>query len=253
MGFLNLFKSTDHYCGICGELANYKPVKLSDGYICADCQSKMYHIDYNGKTVAQIKDTYPLYKAENEMRQKLFNITKRSSVWVDEKNKLWCIPNNLDINSIDILSFDDLIDFELIEDGKSVVKSSGGLGRAIVGGILFGGAGAITGAATAKRKEVPMVSNLYLNISVNHPWFSNLTITYITSQTKKSGFLYRSTREIVDKTISILNLIMSSKELKIDSSFDDNFDKIRKLKELYDEGIITKEEFEAKKQQLLGI
>lgn len=32
-----------------------------------------------------------------------------------------------------------------------------------------------------------------------------------------------------------------------------NFDELKKYKELYDEGIITKEEFEAKKKQLLGL
>lgn len=51
--------------------------------------------------------------------------------------------------------------WELVEDGQHY-KSEGGVLRAVVGGALFGGTGALVGAATAKR--TPSVSRLQVNI-----------------------------------------------------------------------------------------
>lgn len=51
--------------------------------------------------------------------------------------------------------------WELIEDGQRY-KSEGGVFRAVVGGALLGGTGALVGAATAKRTS--SVSRLQVNI-----------------------------------------------------------------------------------------
>jgi len=51
--------------------------------------------------------------------------------------------------------------WELVEDGQRY-KSEGGVFRAVVGGALFGGTGALIGAATAKRTS--SVSSLQVNI-----------------------------------------------------------------------------------------
>ncbi|MBQ8001209.1 MAG: hypothetical protein IJ298_08460 [Ruminococcus sp.] len=54
--------------------------------------------------------------------------------------------------------------WELVENGQRY-KSEGGLFRAVVGGALFGGTGAIIGASTANR--VATVSSLAVNIYTN--------------------------------------------------------------------------------------
>ena len=46
----------------------------------------------------------------------------------------------------------------------------------------------------------------------------------------------------------------SSRNLKVDPKRKtNNYDDLRKLKSLFDEGVLTKEEFEAKKKQILGL
>lgn len=49
-----------------------------------------------------------------------------------------------------LFNYDQIVDFELLKDGSSI--ASGGLGRTAVGGLLFGGVGAIVGASTGRKK-----------------------------------------------------------------------------------------------------
>ena len=71
-------------------------------------------------------------------------------IYIDEPKKLFRV--GLTGN---ICDYSDLVDFELIEDGETLTTStsktnsktkSGGVGRAVVGGVLFGGVGAVVGA-----------------------------------------------------------------------------------------------------------
>lgn len=77
------------------------------------------------------------------MLQKRFVATKMVGNYfmqVGENKKLWLIPNGFlgtRVNPI-IYKFSDVVSFKLIEDGETVIEIKGGLGRAIVGGILFG-------------------------------------------------------------------------------------------------------------------
>ncbi|EPZ54444.1 hypothetical protein H477_3583 [[Clostridium] sordellii ATCC 9714] len=48
-------------------------------------------------------------------------------------------------------NYKDIIEFELLEDGESITK--GGLGRAVAGGVLLGGVGAIVGGVTGIEKQ----------------------------------------------------------------------------------------------------
>lgn len=50
-----------------------------------------------------------------------------------------------------IYKYSDIVDYELLEDGESITK--GGLGRAVVGGALFGGVGAVVGGVTGHKKK----------------------------------------------------------------------------------------------------
>ena len=48
-------------------------------------------------------------------------------------------------------SYDEIISCELVTKENSTVKTSGGISRAIVGGVLAGGVGAVVGANTASK------------------------------------------------------------------------------------------------------
>ncbi len=54
-----------------------------------------------------------------------------------------------------------------------------------------------------------------------------------------------------EKPIVVIKPLQNTEEIQTDQS--DNFEKIKKFKELFDSGIITEEEFERKKRQLLDL
>jgi len=77
---------------------------------------------------------------------------------------------------------------------------------------------------------------------------------------KKDGIIYRSNMEIAQKLASKFELIIEENKSKVHqqqenlgSATVDAADEIRKFKGLLDDGIITQEEFDAKKKQLLGL
>ncbi len=69
---------------------------------------------------------------------------------VDEQNHLWRTQDQFGLHKSTIHRFEDIIDYELLEDGDLQIK--GGLGSALAGGLTFGAAGAIVGASVGKKK-----------------------------------------------------------------------------------------------------
>lgn len=229
---------TKKKCSVCDiEKGKYK---IANGeYLCEFCRRKIRMDIFEVKKVTsrEIKE----FLAELET----FIVTKEVSDYleVDEKNKKFLMP----LTKRKIYNFSDLLDFELLEDGDIVSK--GGLGRALVGGALFGGVGAIVGGVTSKRKNV--YTSLKIKIILNDIGNSVEYINFIDDTTPKDSVLHKNRFNLAQECLSILHIIRS----KVDDvkSNTSGADEILKLKKLLDEGIITKEEFELKKKQLLGL
>ena len=81
---------------------------------------------------------------------------------VDTKSKRLAVCNYYIKNYVTI-DFQDIVECEVIENGNPIAK--GTVGRAIVGGVLAGGVGAIIGASTHKTKTA--ISELYIRITRN--------------------------------------------------------------------------------------
>lgn len=62
-------------------------------------------------------------------------------------------------------NFNQLMRYELIQDDSIV--TSGGVGMALVGGLVFGPAGAVAGGITGKRKTKRKIENLFINVTLN--------------------------------------------------------------------------------------
>lgn len=170
---------------------------------------------------------------------------------IDDKNKIIRIKNGI---STVTKSYSDILDFELQEDNESVIK--GGTGRALAGGLLFGGVGAIVGSATGNRKTNSIAQKMTLVIRLNDMNTPMIQIPLIKSPTKRNSTLYSLNRKIAEEAISVLNVIANGELENNKTSSQDlvsEVDKIRQYKKLLDDGIITVEEFDAKKKQLLGL
>lgn len=160
-----------------------------------------------------------------------------------------------------IFRFDEIRSFELLEDESQVV--GGGVGMALVGGAFFGGSGAVAGSLVGGKKTKKTVDNLLLKINLRDIDFPCVIIPYITKTVKVTSNDYKKALGAAQETISCLELIIESinrnaSETPVQQSrnFEANSDPIeavKKMKELFDMGIISEEEFEAKKRELLSL
>lgn len=192
---------------------------------------------------------------KNESKDIEFNATKKIGIYflVDEENKQWVIPDgfmNGKIKNARIHSYSDIIDFELLEDGTSVAK--GGLGRAVVGGLLFGGVGAVVGGVTGGKKANEICTNLKVKITVKDMDSPTEYINLITTPTKKSGIIYKSSYSIAQNILSLLQVMCDNVQVPVEESIS-VADELKKFKELLDSGAITQEEFDNQKAKLLSL
>ena len=138
---------------------------------------------------------------------------------------------------------------EYRENQVTTTKKKGTLGRAVAGGVLAGPVGALTGASTAKstsetrsyKEEHFKNAQLHLiRLDTNEP----LTITIL---------IKSSQAEVIYKMMEYAGV---KPETSVEDQSQQNavpISQLREYKQLLDEGIITQEEFDVKKKQLLNI
>lgn len=122
-------------------------------------------------------------------------------VSLDENNHLFTFGHDSKI-----YNYDQLVNYELIENNKTVFKSSGGIKRAVVGSILAGGVGAVIGASTAKHSATEKSTNLEVVITIK-PGVQLKKIVLIDSETNKDSLLYKNKIDLAEKIISNLKVI----------------------------------------------
>ncbi|WP_165964880.1 SHOCT domain-containing protein [Periweissella cryptocerci] len=195
-------------------------------------------------------------KADTDMRMLLLqqftpNEKVAGSLAVDKNNHIFKLPGLTNLP----YKFDELRDFELQEDGATV--TSGGVGRAVAFGALTGGVGAIVGGITG-RKTKDVVNELKIKLNINTS--NEIKVEYITlipKPVKRKSNTYKVATKTTDQILALLQYI-------VDNNSDDEVvaqevqaavspaDELRKYKSLLDDGIITQDEFNKKKSELLG-
>lgn len=186
-----------------------------------------------------------------------FKSTNRyGEVEIDSVKKLFRVKLN-------VYTFDELNSYELLENGSSVMSGGLGIGRAVVGGVLAGGVGAVLGGVTKKKKQRNHVDSLKIMVTFKNRTPQSVTLDYIKKKQEKdkkyekalmkaketmAGFDYIVSELEVDRHDELVSSTNVQKEQPTTSA-----DEIRKFKELLDEGIISQEEFDAKKKDLLGL
>lgn len=211
-------------------------------------------------TVKDNKKVVVSKKAKALTNETVFVPTKKVGNYfvVNENDKTWAVPTGLFKKVIlpnSVHTYSEIVSFELLEDGNSITK--GGLGRAVVGGALFGGVGAIVGGATGGKKTKGVCTKLQIKIILNNMATPNVYVDLINTSTKKDSILYTSAYSSAQEILSILQIICDQKEQKVGSVPNKNNgisipEEIKKYKELLDMGAILEEEFENKKKELLN-
>lgn len=263
--------------------------KLKDGIVCDTClTSKKLFDEINKdlmdnflktKTVAEVQDlvnnqeklSYAkenIVSAENERIEKE---QKEKQAKIEEENRLAAereifkkdaIKQSHYYFSVDkrkilidktlisdprYVDADEIVSYKINEKGHNEHKRHT-ITRAVAGGLLAGGAGAII-AGTTGGKTNEFID--HLGIIINLIDGSNFEVPILRTQTKSNSYVAKSSYSEMKSIISILEAWKAQGVNK--ESNDDIPDKIRKYKSLADEGIISVDEFNSKKKQLLGL
>ena len=163
-------------------------------------------------------------------------------------NSVWWVKNYF--GEPKIHNFNEVIDYELVVNDNTV-KGKGAFSRAVAGGLLFGGVGAVAGASTAKR--VTVITALYINVYLKDGTLER--INFINTATKADSFTYNTMKDCAEKASALFTAMIADNESKNASpaSAISAADEIAKYKKLLDDGAITEEEYNAKKKQLMEI
>lgn len=247
-----LLKDREYVCNSCWEKAGFntwgdlvdKPYMYTSKDILEMIKGTYVHDasdhDYNIKNFVVTSDICPAAKFNDDTKQMIL----ANHIFVygtqDPQRKL--------AEYYTMFSYDQIVSFELLENGQSV--ASGGVGRAALGGVLFGGVGAIVGASTRSYKSV--CNELKIKITVKNYKDPAFYIPLIYLETNKSSSEYKAKMTVAQNILSKLQLITST-DTHDKPVTTDKFEEIKKYKNLLDEGIISQEEFENKKKELLNL
>ena len=240
-------------CTICEQ--NESSKKLSDGFICKDCMKKCspfinaFLADW--KTISRDKAINAIKDHENNLdRIQAFDKTQSVGTYleVDSVNKFWKVSSIPNV----IFLYNEIIDFELLENGQTVTKGS--LSGAVVGAALFGGVGAVVGSVAGKKQKQEIIE-YKIKITTNNIYFPSVYIDFLSNGKVKDGsFTQKLNVKLAQEALSLLTQITnSSTQQQSTPNTTSVADEILKLKQLMDSGIISEEEFNSKKTQLLNL
>ena len=254
-------------CLACGKLigAMTSRVILADGQVCRECWCKagfdisMSSVLTGGRYSAETIRKMIAVKNNDQSAVANFEATKKVGILsFDDNTQTFLINQPGKIP--DLYRYNQIVDFELLQDGESITK--GGLGSAVVGGLLFGGVGAIVGGITGGKKTKSICKSLQIKITFRDSVRATEYLSFLASATKTSSFIYKNAYKSAQDTLSALQLavdMVNTKAAEAPASTPalaqgiSGADEILKYKNLLDAGIITEEEFKAKKAQILGL
>lgn len=203
-----------------------------------------------------IKSEFGDFKIDKEIRLYDVSHIRSARLLIDTKRKRFIYAIGKDYSSI--IEFKDILSYEVYEDGDSVVKGSAG--RALIGGAFFGLTGAIIGSS-GKRKVSNYCSSLKLLIRINDIDNPQIEITFINSQVEKDSSTYKNCIKSLQEISSYFEYMINSKTLeepkpssveKTQVESKSKKEQLIELKELFEEGLITEEDYNKKKQDILN-
>lgn len=191
-------------------------------------------------------------------QMKIYNqYNNRIQLRTDLEHKQIAICYIFPVEKIDFIKFTDIIECEIIEDSNTIMK--GGVGRAVVGGVLAGGIGAVVGANTRASQNV--TNSLQIRIVTKNINRSLYTINIITAETQKDSKEYKESMNFANDVYATITSIINNSEKNnsnlggkkdMEQNNNDFIEQLERLSKLKENGVITQEEFEESKQKILS-
>lgn len=159
--------------------------------------------------------------------------------------------------------YDQLESYEYVENQGTIAKG-GGVGRALVGGALFGNVGAVVGASTAKRSMDTVIRDMDVRMTfrVNGVLKTEkVTLNQYSNKIKYGSMTYEryldKAKQLIDKLDQInqqMNPVTTPTAPPVNYTAQPAIDmkaKLLELKDLYEQGLLDEEEYKEEKKALL--
>ena len=250
--------------------------------------NEFYYDNQNKKVLALVYDTsnHKTIEVPNVEKSNSFQYSNLYFV-VDEINKkIVCINAKIENIRIKTIFFNEIQGIDISEDGTSVFNksTSSAVGRAVVGGLLFGGVGAIVGGVTGKSKEKKTLNSYKVTIQLSDISNPTYEIEFVTDPIESGTVgdeMMKQIKTCVNKLKSVLTAIIKANEIQLNlqqaqaqailqaeaqkhlgstepkaiqehNGSSSIADELLKMSELHKLGVLTDEEFEVQKQKVLN-
>ena len=224
------------------------------------------------KKERQIRKDFIDEVIKNENSRNGFSVSKEVrdgeenyAIAVDQDQKKWILVL-ADQQASYFYNFSELIDFEVHQDGDTII--SGNTGDALLGGLVFGTVGAIVGSAGAKD-AVQNCTDLHVDILFNDVAHLRQELPFITHAVTKQSLEYKYAVVSVKEVVAVLTFIKAntnennatssetqnaiSKDENNKNQHSDGYAELERLYEMKNKGIITDDEYDQKKKQILSL
>lgn len=214
----------------------------------------IYAIYFGAKTKSGANEIDKILEERDFNISQKVNYGNKFQVDVDIIHKKVAVGMTYPSVNVTFLDFNQIIDCKIIENSN--VISGGGVGRAVAGGVIAGGVGAIVGANT--KKSSTMLNNFSIDIITNDINNSVVRLKMIDSpiDINTYGNIYRDIIRFSNDVYALIQSVISNKEILIEKKETeqkkDNLQELEKLSELKAKGIITESEFLEGKKKILS-
>lgn len=144
---------------------------------------------------------------------------------------------------------------DTIENHKGKTKRKGRILGAVVGTVLLPGVGTVIGAAhgTGNKKHKGKTQANTTTSQSQVEIFAPATLRLENINTKEIAVISCDIKSELNAQLLSIKCIEENSVLENDDNINDPYEEIKKAKELLDMGILTQEEFDKKKKELLDL
>jgi hypothetical protein len=135
----------------------------------------------------------------------------KSGIAIDEQNRKACLTTyaygNLNYKIID---YRDILEAEILEDGHTATKTSrtSQAASALIGGVLFGGVGAVVGALTGSSRTKGKIKRVDLKIVVNDVKVPVFMLNFMNVEGAQGGFIHKAAMQKAEEWIGRLKVLI---------------------------------------------
>lgn len=268
--------STDG-CVVCGKKISLfsKYGICRTGRLCIDCNSKIEASPFPVHDLVA-EDARNVVDTANRVQEIVSNIEKSDYIGhkleylavFDDTSRVVYLPHKMASEVIDqgfwAFPYDDLVSAHLVRDEAPIPTNS--MENALMGSYLFGTSGAIIGALAGGDKSAYGAKNemISVNVRVRNFLYTDFIIEILSVTANRSDSAIKGRLADAAELIRRINSIAGYSDpedhpnepvkVEVVSSFpNDSYEDLRQLKSLLDDGIITEEDFNAKKAEILGL